>query len=48
MPPDQAELKMRHFAQTVMPVLQRDAAFAGPAAAAERTRKPHEDVFAPA
>jgi alkanesulfonate monooxygenase SsuD/methylene tetrahydromethanopterin reductase-like flavin-dependent oxidoreductase (luciferase family) len=48
MPPDQAELNMRHFAQTVMPVMQRDAAFAGPAVFSERRRKPHEDVFAPA
>jgi len=48
MPPDQAELNMRHFAQTVMPVMQRDVAFAGPGAVAQPARKPHEDVFAPA
>jgi alkanesulfonate monooxygenase SsuD/methylene tetrahydromethanopterin reductase-like flavin-dependent oxidoreductase (luciferase family) len=48
MPPDQAELNMRHFAQTALPVMQRDAAFAGPAVFTERATKPHEDVFAPA
>ena len=48
MPPDQAELNMRHFADRVMPVMQRDAAFAGPAVVRERTGKPHDDVFAPA
>ena len=27
LPPDQAELNMRHFADRVLPVMQRDAAF---------------------
>ncbi len=31
MPHDKAELNMRHFAERVLPVMQRDAAFAGPA-----------------
>ncbi len=50
MPHEQAELNMRLFADRVMPVLQRDPAFAGPAktaaipAAAER----QTGVFAPA
>lgn len=48
MPPDQAELNMRHFAENVMPVMQRDAAFATPAAVARPARKAHDDVFAPA
>jgi len=48
MPTDQAELNMRHFAEHVMPVMQRDAAFAAPAVPARPARKPHDDVFAPA
>jgi hypothetical protein len=39
---------MRLFAERVMPVMQRDAAFAGPVAVPERTGKRHDDVFAPA
>jgi alkanesulfonate monooxygenase SsuD/methylene tetrahydromethanopterin reductase-like flavin-dependent oxidoreductase (luciferase family) len=48
MPPDQAELNMRLFADRVMPVMQRDAEFAGPVVVPQRTGKAHDDVFAPA
>jgi alkanesulfonate monooxygenase SsuD/methylene tetrahydromethanopterin reductase-like flavin-dependent oxidoreductase (luciferase family) len=48
MPPDQAELNMRHFADRVLPVMQRDSAFAGPAVAPERADKRRDDVFVPA
>src|SRR5690348_11056192 len=48
MPPASAELNMRLFAERVMPVMQRDAAFAGPDVIPERTGKQHDDVFAPA
>src|SRR5688572_19251329 len=48
MPPDKGELNMRAFADRAMPVLQRDAAFTGPAVVLERTGKPQSDVFAPA
>jgi alkanesulfonate monooxygenase SsuD/methylene tetrahydromethanopterin reductase-like flavin-dependent oxidoreductase (luciferase family) len=48
MPADRAELNMRHFAERVLPVMQRDAAFAGPVVQPKRTGKPRDDVFAPA
>lgn len=48
MPPDQAELNMRRFAESVMPVMQRDAAFTGPVAVPKLVGKPKDDVFAPA
>ena len=50
MPHEEAELNMRLFADRVMPVLQRDPAFAGPAAGeAAVAPGPHaEGVFAPA
>ena len=48
MPPDKAELNMRLFAERVMPVMQHDAAFAGPVVVQERSGKRHDDVFAPA
>jgi alkanesulfonate monooxygenase SsuD/methylene tetrahydromethanopterin reductase-like flavin-dependent oxidoreductase (luciferase family) len=48
MPPGQAELNMRHFADRVLPVMQRDISFAGPAVAAERPKKYSDDVFVPA
>jgi alkanesulfonate monooxygenase SsuD/methylene tetrahydromethanopterin reductase-like flavin-dependent oxidoreductase (luciferase family) len=51
MPHEEAELNMRLFADRVMPVLQRDAAFAGqaPAAATPGTESPRaHGVFAPA
>jgi alkanesulfonate monooxygenase SsuD/methylene tetrahydromethanopterin reductase-like flavin-dependent oxidoreductase (luciferase family) len=48
MPPHQAELNMRIFAERVMPVLQRDAAFAGPVVIPERAGRPQDNVFAPA
>lgn len=48
MPPHQAELNMRIFADQVMPVLQRDTAFAGPAVVPQREGRPQDDVFAPA
>jgi alkanesulfonate monooxygenase SsuD/methylene tetrahydromethanopterin reductase-like flavin-dependent oxidoreductase (luciferase family) len=51
MPHEQAELNMRLFAERVMPVLQRDRAFAGPANGA-RTAVPGVEgaagIFAPA
>ena len=37
MPPDKAELNMRLFAERVMPVMQHDAAFAGPVVVPERS-----------
>jgi alkanesulfonate monooxygenase SsuD/methylene tetrahydromethanopterin reductase-like flavin-dependent oxidoreductase (luciferase family) len=53
MPHEEAELNMRLFADRVMPVLQRDPAFAGPAAGTlgetPAAPGPHaEGVFAPA
>ena len=48
MPPDQAELNMRHFAERVMPIVQRDTAFAGPAVVPKATGRRKDDVFAPA
>ena len=48
MPLDKAELNMRLFAERVMPVMQHDATFAGPAVVPERSGKRHGDVFAPA
>jgi alkanesulfonate monooxygenase SsuD/methylene tetrahydromethanopterin reductase-like flavin-dependent oxidoreductase (luciferase family) len=51
MPHEQAELNMRLFADRVMPVLQRDPAFAAhtkPANDASRSTTPGEGVFAPA
>jgi alkanesulfonate monooxygenase SsuD/methylene tetrahydromethanopterin reductase-like flavin-dependent oxidoreductase (luciferase family) len=48
MPPDQAELNMRLFADRAMPVLQRDSAFASPGVVSQRAGKPQDDVFAPA
>ena len=46
MPHEQGELNMRLFADRVVPVLQRDAAFAG--GPAQRSVPAHDDVFAPA
>jgi len=50
MPHEQAELNMRRFAEHVLPVLQRDPAFAAPAEiqANVRSDTAHEDIFAPA
>jgi hypothetical protein len=48
MPPDKAELNMRHFAERVLPVMQCDAAFASPVAAPKLAGKPKDNVFAPA
>ena len=49
MPHHEGELNMRLFAKDVMPVLQRDAAFASPTAVAEpRQETGNADVFAPA
>jgi alkanesulfonate monooxygenase SsuD/methylene tetrahydromethanopterin reductase-like flavin-dependent oxidoreductase (luciferase family) len=51
MPHEQAEMNMRLFAERVMPVLQRDRAFADVDTArfdAAAPVEPHEDVFAPA
>ena len=48
MPHDKAELNMRLFAERVLPVLQRDAAFAGPVVVPKLTGKRQDDVFAPA
>jgi alkanesulfonate monooxygenase SsuD/methylene tetrahydromethanopterin reductase-like flavin-dependent oxidoreductase (luciferase family) len=50
MPHEEAEVNMRLFADRVMPVLQRDPAFAGPVAAApaEAAAPRAEGVFAPA
>lgn len=53
MPHEQAEINMRRFAREVLPVLQRDPAFAAPAPSASGARVAgvagaHDDVFAPA
>src|SRR5690606_5118986 len=50
MPHEQAELNMRRFAEHVLPVLQRDPAFAAPAEmpGTVRSDTAHEDIFAPA
>jgi hypothetical protein len=51
MPHHEAELNMRLFADRVMPVLQRDAAFAAPAASGPAEASPvgqSEGIFAPA
>ena len=51
MPHDEAELNMRLFADRVLPVLQRDPAFAGsgmPEAATLPSAAAKEDLFAPA
>lgn len=39
---------MRHFADRVLPVMQRDSAFASPVVAPEHPKKQNDDVFAPA
>jgi hypothetical protein len=46
MPHEEGELNMRLFADRVVPVLQRDALFAG--VPEKRVTTAHEDVFAPA
>lgn len=49
MPHEEAEISMRLFADKVLPVLQRDASFASPAAAPAPAPEPiQEGVFAPA
>ncbi|MEL0112888.1 MAG: hypothetical protein VW835_14255, partial [Rickettsiales bacterium] len=48
MPHEQGELNMRLFADRVLPVLQRDAAFRGPALVPDVQDEAQEDVFAPA
>jgi len=48
MPHEEGELNMRLFADKVMPVMQRDAAFAGPAAESGPVGAAQDDVFAPA
>ena len=48
MPPERAELNMRHFAERVLPVMQRDPAFAGPVVVRKRQDNSKDDVFAPA
>jgi hypothetical protein len=51
MPHHEAELNMRLFADRVMPVLQRDAAFAAPVAPGAGEATPvgqSEGIFAPA
>ena len=48
MPHEQGELNMRLFADKVMPVMQRDAAFAGPAQVPSEVAAAADDVFAPA
>jgi alkanesulfonate monooxygenase SsuD/methylene tetrahydromethanopterin reductase-like flavin-dependent oxidoreductase (luciferase family) len=49
MPHEEAQLNMRLFAERVMPVLQRDAAFAPPAASAvAESRESSTGIFAPA
>jgi alkanesulfonate monooxygenase SsuD/methylene tetrahydromethanopterin reductase-like flavin-dependent oxidoreductase (luciferase family) len=48
MPPDRAELNMRHFAERVLPVMQRDTAFTGPVVQPKPVDKPKDDVFVPA
>jgi len=48
MPPAQAELNMRHFAERVLPVMQHDSAFADPAVAPEHPSKQRDNVFVPA
>jgi hypothetical protein len=53
MPHEESEINMRLFADRVLPVLQRDAAFANhapiaPADASAGNGQQAEDVFAPA
>ena len=51
MPHEEAELNMRLFADKVLPILQRDPAFAGgglPGAAPAPSRPEQERLFAPA
>ncbi len=51
MPHEESEVNMRLFADRVMPVLQRDAAFAGSVALANGAAtvgQPSDDLFAPA
>jgi len=50
LPHEEAESNMRLFAGEVLPVLQRDQAFAGPAAPEMKGKKgdAHENLFAPA
>jgi hypothetical protein len=53
MPHEEAEINMRRFADRVLPVLQRDAAFAShvpiaPSDAPAAHGQQAEDVFAPA
>jgi hypothetical protein len=51
MPHEEAELNMRLFADKVLPILQRDPAFAGtgvPATAPAPSGPQHERLFAPA
>lgn len=48
MPHEDGELNMRLFADSCMPVLQRDSAFIGPVAVQSPAGESQEDVFAPA
>src|SRR5689334_10802737 len=48
MPPAQAELNMRHFAERVLPVMQHDSAFATALVAPEDASKQRDNVFVPA
>ena len=48
MPHEEGELNMRLFADRVMPLLQRDSAFAGPVDISLPTENQRQDVFAPA
>ena len=48
MPHEEGELNMRLFANRVLPVVQRDAAFEGPVIAPVQGEAPRADVFAPA
>jgi hypothetical protein len=49
LPHEEAEVNMRLFADKVLPVLQRDPAFAAPAALERAVAAAlHENVFAPA
>jgi hypothetical protein len=48
MPPDKAELNMRHFADRVLPILQRDALFNRPVVPPGPVETRRDDVFAPA
>jgi alkanesulfonate monooxygenase SsuD/methylene tetrahydromethanopterin reductase-like flavin-dependent oxidoreductase (luciferase family) len=48
MPPDQAELNMRLFAERAMPIMQRDAAFKVPVATPTQKDTAKDNIFAPA